>query len=810
MAGSQLKQLKAVLKTNGFTGQSNVKKTNKKGRTSTEIKRDDKKEILSGIRQQFNKFDTKTNRTKRDVTIIQGGKFVKAGSAQHNKATQSRTMAEQSLRVEYNAKKARNGRTGGVVDRRFGESNKNMTSEEKMLERFTKERERQSKKNIFSLDDDDEENDEDDDGFVLTHYGKSLALEDDGKDGKKRGFESDEDEELMPNSVDEQPNRKKSKAEVMKEVMAKSKFYKQQRQQEHQKALDDIMDLDEDFDDVMQDLNSTQVKLPKKQFSTKKPEEIEYDNKVRELTYDRRSVPADRTKTEEELAKEHEEKMKKLETDRLNRMNGLDESRATEGDDLDDDFWRGSDDEEGENVEGSGSEEENSSGSEDEETSATSGRPSSRKQISVSMPSTYEEFATSLETVEPKKQSAYVDKIIEVYQPRLASGNKEKMGVFIGILFEHVLKLSDEQNEEHKIIIESFVKKLKKLAEKYNEPLVATIREKILEIQERIISNEVQVSDLVFYTLVGYLFSTSDHYHLVVTPTLILMNETLTNIQYNKDITFEQVCQGIFISDVLINYTNFSKRFIPEVVNALERFLLALVPEPLSIVSKEELTTEVVNTKVNLSKSSSKSKPVSNDDKISLHIMKKPSVTNEDKLRLTHRLLVVLDKFSDIWKEHNSLPEILAPFKIILKHLVKYYGTQLPKLAQLLNKIVKLEENAIKDRKPLTLQHHKALAIATFAPKFEENFNPDKKSYDVNRERQEIGKMKAQLKKEKKSAIKDIRKETRFVAREQIQEKKTMYDAYHKKMANIVNSISTIEGAEKNQYEKEKQQRKKR
>ena len=30
-----------------------------------------------------------------------------------------------------------------------------------------------------------------------------------------------------------------------------------------------------------------------------------------------------------------------------------------------------------------------------------------------------------------------------------------------------------------------------------------------------------------------------------------------------------------------------------------------------------------------------------------------------------------------------------------------------------------------------------------------------------------------------------------------------MYDDYHKKMANIVNSIQSEEGAEKNQYERE-------
>lgn len=805
MGGSQLKQLKAALKTNGLTGQANSKK-NKKSRTATEIRRDDREEIISNIRQQFNKFDTKTNRTKKDYTVIQGGKFVKAGTAQHNNSTRSRSMMEENLKLQYGANKSRHGKTGGVVDRRFGENNKNMTNEEKMLERFTKERERQSKKNVFSLGSDDEGDDEDDDGFVLTHYGKSLALDEaeDDNDDRKRGWGSDdEDQGLMP--LEDQPQRKKTKAEVMKEVIAKSKFYKNQRQQEHQKALEDIMDLDEDFEDIMQDLNSTAAKIPKKQFLDKKPEEIEYDNKVRELTYDRRSVPADRTKTAEEIKKEHDDRMKQLETARLNRMNGIADDRDKEGDDLDDDFWNGS--EEGEDSEDDEEEEEveEEDASEDEENG--NGRAKKTRTV-VSMPSTHAEFVSMLAGIETEKQPAFIEKIIQVYQPRLAAGNKEKMGQFTCILLDHILYLNEPEHyaSSNNDLINRLIQKLKELSEKYNEPLVESIRGIILEIQERILEQKYESKDLVFYTVVGYVFSSSDHYHLVVTPTLILMNETLSGIQYNSSIQFQQVFTIVFISEVLLKYTTFSKRIVPEALQGLEKVLLTLIPEPTKISEQNKLNTiEVVETVNTLPKSI---KPSKSANSISLQTLYQENPTSQDKFELLQKTISLIGNYLEIWKETNALPEIVSAFKAILKHTVKYYSTQIKQLPELLNKLDKLERFSLNDRKPLTLQHHKALAIATFAPKFEENFNPDKKSYDANRERQEIGKIKAQLKKEKKSTLKDLRKESRFVAREQIKEKKEMYDTYHKKMASIVNSISTIEGAEKNQYEKEKQQRK--
>lgn len=784
MAGSQLKQLKASLKANGLTGQSNVKKNKKSKKTATEIRRDERAEIISGIREQFNRFDTKTNRTKHDFTVIQGGKFVKAGSKQHSNPSRAKSMVEENLRMQYGVQKARHGRTGGVVDRRFGENNKNMTNEEKMLERFTRERERQSKRNVFALGSDDEGDDEDDGGFQLTHYGKSLALEEDAA--------SDNDQDLMP--ADE-PQRKKTKAEVMKEVMAKSKFYKHQRQQEHQKALDNIMDLDEDFDEVMQDLNSTAAPAAK---PTKRPEDIEYDSKVRELTYDRRSVPADRTKTEEEVAKEHEAKLKALETARVNRMNGLDEERAKAGDDLDDDFWNGSDDEQAE------ASDESSDESDELDEAVGQGSVRSVPRSSVSMPLSAAEFSALVADMDASVQAALVQQICKIYQPRLAAGNKEKMGQFTSILFEHIMAVADKPQPSHELI-NLLMAHVKQLSETYNEQLVATVRQRILAMQERIVSHQYPASDLLFYSVIGFLFSTSDHYHLIVTPTLILMNETLSNIQYNADTSYHQCFVATFILSMLLKYTSYSKRFVPESLQSFERILLALIPSPRSIPAARLNVSHITTTVCTLPQGF-QSKNASTT--ISLQKLQSSGSSDQDKFNLLQKNIDTLGGYIDVWKEYSAFPEIVAPIIVILKHIAKFFAHSLTGLPELLNKAVKLEQFALGDRKPLALQDHKALSIVTFAPKFEENFNPDKKSYDVNRERQEMSKIKAQVKKEKKSALKDLRKESRFVAREQIKDKKDMYANYHKKMASIVNSISTVEGAEKNQYAREKQQRK--
>ena len=138
---------------------------------------------------------------------------------------------------------------GGILDKRFGENDPRMAPEEKMLERFTREKQlRHSKSSAFDLEEEDMPGE-------LTHMGQSLSLDgpaivddfdevdlklsdaedhtsDEERLSKKRRRlsgeeESDDDED---DASGDRPERKKSRQEVMKEVIAKSKLHKYERQ----------------------------------------------------------------------------------------------------------------------------------------------------------------------------------------------------------------------------------------------------------------------------------------------------------------------------------------------------------------------------------------------------------------------------------------------------------------------------------------------------------------------------------------------------------------------------------------------------
>lgn len=779
MAGSQLKQLKEALKAKGLVGQTNVKRKNKKIAPS-ETRRDQqqRQREMGVLRDEFNQFDSRINRTKHDYTVIAGGKFVTAGLRQHNAAAKSRLNVEKALKTDYDADKKTRHRVGGLVDKRFGELNRNLTEEEKMLQRYTRERQSSLRKsNVFLLESDDDM-DDDTGGFALTHSGRALDFDESLAELPKRYVDEDEVQNEKP--------RKKSKKEVMAEVIAKSKFHKKQRQMAFEKTQEDIMDLDDDFALVMGEMRGQKAAAK----APKSAQDLEYDAKVRELTYDRRAVPAERTKTDEELAQEHAEKMKRLEDDRMKRMQGLEESGGA--DDLDD-FWAGDEDEEAQE---NGEEEEASDQDESEESEEESGgRPKRVKQIALAMPASYEDFAGQVRGQSGKAIVAHVQKLGELYHPRLAQGNKQKCDELVGHVFKHILTVAQEPFSDGETV-DLLTKLVRTLAERHNEALVETVRAELGEIEERFADEMVlRKSDTVFFVALGYIFSTSDHYHLAVTPALILMNQFLAGVvgaAIDTEILPQLLAQGLFICDVLLSYQKFAKRFDPEVANYVGFCVRSLLPgaglKGLQI-SKSFVPHEV-------------------SEPISVQALFEPAKNpDEFKYCVLIHALATMDKCMATWREKSASVELAAFFAAVLELASSSFGSEVPKAGEMAQRFAKLASNTAASRRPLTLQEHKKMAIKTFAPKFEENFNPDKKSYDVNRERQELSKMKAQIKKEKKLAMKDIRKQTRFVGRQQIGEKKAMYAEYHKKMANIVNSISTVEGAEKNQYERDKKKR---
>jgi len=351
----------------------------------------------------MNPFDAVGNR-KSKFTVLN-----KRAKGQVRNVGKARQMAverrKKTLLVEYNASKKDNV----FKDRRFGEDDPSLSLEEKMLLRFQKERQKRARKSgagRFNLEHDDEEDDDSYGGLRLTHKGKALGGdgEDDYQD--KDGLASSDEEDgghglnkeivkelhfggsgpgdrKRPSPADEEGHygpgaAKKTRAELMEEIIAKSKMHKATKAKQKDAQEVALSTLDDQFQDLLGDLEFRDKYKSKKDEQVRDAKETEakkaraaaaasallldegkdYDELMNVIRDERFAAKAqDRTKTPEEIATEEKEKLKRLEAARLARMRGeVDaelkrEARGGKG---------GDDDEEGEDGEGGSSEEEGS------------------------------------------------------------------------------------------------------------------------------------------------------------------------------------------------------------------------------------------------------------------------------------------------------------------------------------------------------------------------------------------------------------------------------------------------------------------
>ncbi|EMT65396.1 Putative nucleolar complex protein 14 [Fusarium odoratissimum] len=850
MAGSQLKRLKASLKEQGIVGPQQSKKQ-KRRNAQDERSRNDKRlqrgVVLEGIREQFNPFDLKHAKGPK-FEVTSNRPTLTAGSIK-GRPGQAKAASEERRRQTLLVEMQRRNKVGGILDRRFGENDPTMAPEDKMLERFAREKQRSHKKNsMFDLEDDDASE-------GLTHMGKSLSfddMDDFKEDDLEENYDSDgsvrEQQRLKriraiaaqgSDGEDDEPERKKTKKEVMEEVIAKSKHYKYERQA----AKEEDEELREKLDKELQNIQAQ---------------------------------PADRTKTEEEKAEEESTRLKELEDKRQKRMRGesvsdsedeevgnkgkkpeldamdLDDEEdfglgsgirarptATElGFDDEDDFVidddlvaSGSDlelDSEDESDMEDGSDEE----AEDEEDDFTKGllnEEESRNPVfdadsttkasaiqkgdeqglpyTFECPQTCDELQVTLAPYPAKTFPTIVQRIRALYHPKLSSMNKEKLGNFATALVDYVGLPWDPATSAPFTVLESIVRHIHSLAKMFPIEISKQFRKNLEEMGE---SRPLALGtgDLVLLSAVGTIFPTSDHFHQVVTPAVLTITRYLGQ-RVPQNLAHYAI--GTYLCILAVSYQKLAKRYVPEVINFSLNTLLALAPVATSKkVGNFPLHNALEGVRTEAA-AESELRRLNFSDCIEQEAKKTETIAR--KIAILDTTAQVIEAAADTWTGKSAFLETFGQAASVLKHLgSKTCRSQLPtalneRIEKLQVKFDRMLKVAQLSRRNVELHHHRPLAIKTYVPKFEETFDPDK-HYDPDRERAELAKLKKEHKKERKGALRELRKDANFMAREKLRIKKAKDEAYEKKYKRLVAEIQSEEGREANAYEREKSARK--
>ncbi|KAI3576843.1 Nop14-like family-domain-containing protein [Fusarium oxysporum f. sp. albedinis] len=896
MAGSQLKRLKASLKEQGIVGPQQSKKQ-KRRNAQDERSRNDKRlqrgVVLEGIREQFNPFDLKHAKGPK-FEVTSNRPTLTAGSIK-GRPGQAKAASEERRRQTLLVEMQRRNKVGGILDRRFGENDPTMAPEDKMLERFAREKQRSHKKNsMFDLEDDDASE-------GLTHMGKSLSF-DDMDDFKEDDLEEDYDSDGSvreqqrlkriraiaaqgSDGEDDEPERKKTKKEVMEEVIAKSKHYKYERQAAKEEDEELREKLDKELQNIQYMLHHSRPGAKPQNEGAAKPTiagvdrdafEKNFDLQVKKLAQDKRAQPADRTKTEEEKAEEESTRLKELEDKRQKRMRGesvsdsedeevgnkgkkpeldamdLDDEEdfglgsgirarptATElGFDDEDDFVidddlvaSGSDlalDSEDESDMEDGSDEE----AEDEEDDFTKGllnEEESRNPVfdadsttkasaiqkgdeqglpyTFECPQTCDELQVTLAPYPAKTFPTIVQRIRALYHPKLSSMNKEKLGNFATALVDYIGLPWDPATSAPFTVLESIVRHIHSLAKMFPIEISKQFRKNLEEMGE---SRPLALGtgDLVFLSAVGTIFPTSDHFHQVVTPAVLTITRYLGQ-RVPQNLAHYAI--GTYLCILAVSYQKLAKRYVPEVINFSLNTLLALAPVATSKkVGNFPLHNALEGVRTEAA-AESELRRLNFSDCIEQEAKKTETIAR--KIAILDTTAQVIEAAADTWTGKSAFLETFGQAASVLKHLgSKTCRSQLPtalneRIEKLQVKFDRMLKVAQLSRRNVELHHHRPLAIKTYVPKFEETFDPDK-HYDPDRERAELAKLKKEHKKERKGALRELRKDANFMAREKLRIKKAKDEAYEKKYKRLVAEIQSEEGREANAYEREKSARK--
>ncbi|KAF3482159.1 nucleolar complex protein 14 [Arthroderma uncinatum] len=900
MAPSQLKQLKASLREKGVVGPQQSKKQKQKNSksgaaTENRIKRN---AALQAIREQFNPFEIRApvRPSKFAVTTARPEK-----SSAHRPGV-TRGLGEERRKETLLKELQSRNKVGGLLDRRFGENDPSMTPEQRAAERYARESQKRAKKEgLFNLEDDDEGE------MQLTHMGQSLFDLDTRKDDFNEELSVTEDEsdfekgrkrKRMAEEVDDmdgmadededeedQPERKKTKNEVMKEVIAKSKQYKYERQKSKEDDNELRAVLDQGLPDVFAMMRGTKAAEPKPapapvpappqmnpdraallDGKDRDAADREYDQRLRQMAFDKRSKPSERTKTEEEKIEEEAKRLQELENERLRRMRGEEESDEEQVDDAaeeelqeysepddakpfglahtdtdtglfgvedEDDFILDDDlietdsaadvsvaesDIESEEEEDDADDTEFIGGLElpkDKPSAASGGISKAQEDPSLAYtypcPETHDQFLQILKDVDVENSPVVVQRIRALHHPRLHPDNKAKLGEFSKILVDHTVYLANQPTRPSFTILESLLRHIHSLSKTYPEEVATRFRSRLRDIAENR-PLELLPGDLILLTGVATIFPTSDHFHAVVTPSILTMGRYLGQGPVNS---LRDIATGAYIASLCLQYQTFAKRYVPEFMNFVLNSLSLLGPKEsktnpgfFPIRHPEE------SIRLELGKRTPKDlQKLRFWDIFTTSADLEHADAENLKLSLISLLVSLVDNAVELWGTKLSVPEIFGPTHAVLQHLAESCpkGT-LPSalsvhIRQSLKTLKTLVANAKNARRPLLLHNHRPLAIKSSIPKFEESFNPDR-YYDPDRERAELSKLKAEHKRERKGAMRELRKDSNFIARESLREKKEKDAEYEKKYRRLIAEIQGEEGRESKLYEKEKKARK--
>lgn len=401
-----------------------------------------------------------------------------------------------------------------------------------------------------------------------------------------------------------------------------------------------------------------------------------------------------------------------------------------------------------------------------------------------------------------QQQMIVLERIKKCNHPGLAVGNKAKLQKLFGFLLEYIgeLTVSDSQQLG---TIDKMTAHLYDLCQMFPEAASESLRsvfrdaahemEEVLEVRGH--AKFPTLDMFVYLKITAILFPTSDFWHPVVTPTMTYLSQLLIKCPV---LSLKDVAAGLFLCCIFIEYVSLSKRFAPELIN----FLLGILH--LAVPTKGELGYTLVHPFRPQGKNAEMLLVSNKQDietwgkkKLPLHAVTKVTESSETernhfRLSCIAMCLDLVQRCVSLYGELPAFKEIFQPINSLLTN--KLQSAELPN--QLQNAIQDvLQEIQSKDKcdDALVFEKKKPVPLKLYTPKIMEVLDFTKKQ-GSSREERERKRLIHKHKREFKGAVREIRKDSQFLARQQISEVMERDAERKRKVKELFNSLSTQEG----------------
>ncbi|SPP80644.1 nucleolar protein 14 homolog [Drosophila guanche] len=430
--------------------------------------------------------------------------------------------------------------------------------------------------------------------------------------------------------------------------------------------------------------------------------------------------------------------------------------------------------------------------------------------FTIKMPKTYEDFTELLSSHAALQQATIVERIIKCNDPKLDGVNREHVVKLYCFLLQYIKDLFEDASEQdirgNFQLLSHLMPHLQSLTqlnpERMSCALLDVLKEKFGEYQKNP-KTYPTLDTLIYFKLVSNVYSTSDFRHPVATPTYVFMEHILARARVR---TRQDIAMGLFVVAVALEFGSKSKRFLPAVFNFLEGILYISIAkrdgDKLEVAPPFELNGPFSKLLAIAATPESKSLEQQN---LQAADLVNHTLTLDFKVRALDTTLCLIREALQLVGEHTGACYLAGPFIPLLARLrLKPYPEHVQQHHREATQLV--QQLAEQKMKPVALAERKPKALRMLEPRFETVYD-DKRRPKMSKEKEERAKLLHKIKREKKGAIREIRRDTAFVQELKLKQQLQSDKERHEKVKRIYQEASMQQG-ELNELARSKKRKK--